>query len=481
MDIIICGGGTAGWIAAYIINETQFGIHNVTVIESSKIGIIGAGEGSTGSLIDLLTGFYTKTSIDINDFIEKTDATRKMGIRHVNWTGDNTEYFAPLDGSPSAFNLNDYYFKYGLYKFGKEKIHLSSKIGIKYENKIYDQYNALHFDGHKVGEYFKNICMQRGVKLIDSVIKKVNPDKNNFVNSIEIENGKVLEADLFVDCTGFASVFKDATKNEWISYQEFLPVNTAMPFIIKYDENEEIVPETKAVALSSGWSWNIPLQTRRGCGYVYDKSYISQDEAVKEAETLFNKKIEPIKFIDFDSGHLKYFWKNNVISFGLSSSFVEPLEATSIHNTIIQIVIFVNEFLKGDKEKTLLQKNQDLYNERITLLNNLTIDFISMHYQGGRSDTIFWKDIKNKKRITPNAEKIIEHCKDAIPGYILLQSMYGAYSIPLANWIFAGMGIINSKQAYDDLIEKGMLELAETNYLNFYNSVVSNKKYIMGV
>lgn len=479
MKIVICGGGTAGWIAAYIINETQFGVHDITVIESSKIGIIGAGEGSTGSLIDLLSGFYTKTSIDINDFIEKTDATRKMGIRHVNWTGDGSEYFAPLDGSPSAFNINDYYFKYGLYKFGKEKIHLSSKIGIKYENKIYDEYNALHFDGHKVGEYFKNICMQRGVKLIDSVIENVNSDENKFVRSIQIEDNKMIEADFFIDCTGFSNIFKKAVGNEWISYQEFLPVNTAMPFIVHYDENEEVIPETKAVALSSGWSWNIPLKTRRGCGYVYDKNYISEDEAIKEVESLFNKKIEPIKFINFDSGHLKYFWKNNVISFGLSSSFVEPLEATSIHNTIIQIVIFANDFLKKEKQKTIVKKNQDLYNERVTLLNNLTIDFISMHYQGGRSDTRFWKDIKTQKKITPTAEKIINYCKNSIPGYILLQSMYGGYSIPLANWIFAGMEIISPDQAFEDLNEKGMTELAEQRYFDFYNSIVNKKRYIL--
>ena len=96
MKIAIVGGGTAGWLAAYFISKSQPGMHDITVIESSSIGIIGAGEGSTGILRDVLTGFFFPEKVDVNEFMEKTDSTTKLGIKHVGWSPKIPSYFAPI-------------------------------------------------------------------------------------------------------------------------------------------------------------------------------------------------------------------------------------------------------------------------------------------------------------------------------------------------------------------------------------------------
>ncbi len=472
MKITIVGGGTAGWIAAFFIANAQPRKHEIYMVESSKIGIIGAGEGSTGSFIDLLSGGFFEYKCDIEKFIQETDATPKMGIKHTNWSIDGSSYYAPLDASPTGFTPNDYIFKHVFSTYGKEKMHLASRIGINFERKTYGNY-AFHFDGHKVGKFFKNECQKHNVKIYDSVVKNVNIDNNGDIKSIVLEDNYELESDLFIDCTGFSKVLMSRVGASWVSKKDVLPMNTAMPFLLNYSkkEKEKIVPVTGATALSSGWMWDIPLSTRRGCGYVFDKNFISVDDAKKEIEQHIGKEIQPIKIIDFDSGYSSYFWKNNVICLGLASSFVEPLEATSIHNTIIQICIFVNEFLDTTKETTNVSIKQKIYNKRITFLNELTVDFISLHYQGGKEDTEFWKHIKNDKVITELAASILEQAKYKIPGYTTMEGMFGSFSIPLANWNLAGMGLISKEQAEKELRRDSKLLYAYNKYNQFYESV----------
>ena len=477
MNIVIVGGGTAGWISAFFIAKAQPNKHKITVIESSKIGIIGAGEGSTGSMIDLLNGSFFDFKVDLKDFIDKTDATFKMGIRHENWSPHMDSYFAPLDASPTGYTLDDYIFKHVLCNQDRKNIHLASEIGIKYENKNYSTPYALHFDGHKVGKYFKSLCLADNIEFIDSVVEDVNLDTTGNIQSLTLED-RVLDGDFFIDCTGFSRILMKKLGVGWKSYDDILSLNTAMPFLINYKEGEKIIPETKATALSSGWMWNIPLSTRRGCGYVFDSRYISKEDAKKEVETYLGRSVEPIKWIEFTSGHSETFWKNNALCLGLASSFVEPLEATSIHNTIIQTAIFVKEFLELDKEKTISNINQTVYNERITFLNKLTIDFISLHYQGGRDDTPFWKNIKDNEKFTVTAKKIFKLAKHRIPGYVDIEGMYGSYSMPLVNWIYAGMGIYNLEQAERDLNRFDNILGAKIQYEKFYNQISHTKPYI---
>ena len=472
MNIVIVGGGTAGWIAAYYITKAQPNMHNITVIESSKIGIIGAGEGSTGQMTSLLNGFYFNHKIDFESFIKQTDATPKMGIRHKNWGIKEESYFAPLDVSPTAFTPNDYIFKHILSSKGKEKMHLASKIGVSYENGNRD-YDAFHFDGHKVGNFFKNECIKDNIKIIDSSVKNVNVDSEGHIVDITLEDDYVISSDLFIDCTGFSRVLMKNIDVNWVSKKEVLPLDTAMPFLLDYSEKEEILPETTATTLSAGWMWDIPLSTRRGCGYVFDSSFISKEDAQKEIETKLGREIKPIKFINFESGYSSFFWKNNVLCLGLSSSFVEPLEATSIHNTITQISLFVNEFLDFNKESTLVKSKQDIYNKRITFLMELTVDFISIHYQGGKRDTEFWRYITDNKIITKNANEIIQQAKYRIPNYSIMEGMIGSFSLPLANWILAGLDIITMEQAESELIKESRLVTSMTTYNSWINNLYS--------
>jgi hypothetical protein len=481
MDIVIVGGGTAGWIASYILLKSQPGLHKITLIESSQIGIVGAGEGSTGLLRDILVGEFFDYRVNIDEFMLKTKSTRKYGIRHENWIGDGSSYFAPIDVSNSAWILNDYIFKYSLANNRKEKMHVASYLGSLYENNEYDNdFTAFHFDAFKIGNFFKEICLRDNATCIDAIVNDITLNADGDIKSIILDSGQIIHGDFFVDCSGFRRILANKLNISWISKSKVLPMNTAMPFLLEYKENERIIPETKATALSSGWMWNIPLTTRRGCGYVFDRNFISNDQAKIEIENYLGHSIEPIRFIEFDAGYVSDFWKNNLLILGLASSFVEPLEATSIHNTIAQMIVFVKEFLLKDKATTVTRINQKIYNKRITFLNDITIDFISLHYQGKRNDSDFWKFIKEKNIITDTAKDILEKAKYKIPGFVTMEGMWGSASIPLFNWILAGMDVISPEQAARDLCEDRSYEKAQREYNKFVSQFEkrTEKKYI---
>lgn len=478
MKIAIVGGGTAGWLAAYFISKSQPGMHDITVIESSSIGIIGAGEGSTGILRDVLTGFFFPEKISINEFMEKTDSTTKLGIKHIGWSPNIPSYFAPIDASNTAFELDDQIFKYVLSNYGGENIHLVSRLGVQYAYENYiDGYPAFHFDAFKIGAFFKEKCVRDGVKVIDSVVKDVTVNANGFIKNIILEGGIQLESEFFIDCTGFNRVLINKLEIDWVSYSDVLPMDSAMPFIIPYEDGEKFVGETKATALSSGWMWEIPLKTRKGCGYVYDSSFMTPEKAKEEVEAYLGKEIEPIRTLSFKAGHVKEFWKNNLFSLGLSSSFVEPLEASSIHNTVVQLAIFCKEFLLPDAEKTMSPINQKIYNKRISFLNKVLVDFISLHYQGGREDSEFWRFIKHEKVMTEEVSTLLERARVQIPGFVMMEGMWGSHSIPLANYILGGMGLITPTQARDNLIRSNSLGSAQLKFDYFFNE--EKRKYVV--
>jgi tryptophan 6-halogenase len=451
MHIAIVGGGTAGWIAALFLARSQPSVHKVTVVESSKIGIIGAGEGSTGLLLDLLQNKWFDTGIDLKDFVDSVDGTIKLGIRHKNWTGDGSDYYAPLDGSNTSQQNPDLDFLDIFANYGVNKMHVASNIGRHFEAHEFPDYYALHFDGHKIGKYLKSHLADT-VEAIDSVVKNIElSESTGNIDYIVLDDDSQIKADLYIDCTGFSRVFSKKLGVSWESYSKHLPVNRAMPFLVDYKDGEVPEPLTTAHALSSGWMWNIPLQTRRGCGYVYDKNFISDEDAKKEVEKLLGHEITPIKFIDFESGRSEVLWKNNCVFLGLSAAFAEPLEATSIHTTIVQMLVFCFEFLNSDEEKTFTENNVERYNKRMSKMYDDIRDFLVMHYQGGRQDSPFWNQFIKTDMNTEFSREILNKSAYKVPGIFQFDYYFGCIGAPLWNWVLAGLGKITPELAKKEL------------------------------
>lgn len=479
MKIVVAGGGTAGWLAAFTIHRSNPNKHEIVVIESEKIGIIGAGEATSGMLYDLFSGILFANSealhpipFDFQDFMKEVGGVPKFALEHINWAKEKGSYWAPISGSETSKRSPDHLFNYTIAEFGLDKFYLSCKIGQAYDlNKMPDQGGyGFQFDAVKVAKYLKNYLLKHtNTKHIDGVIKDIKINEFSNVENVLLENGQIISGDFFIDCTGFARLFVKKLEMGWKSYNDCLLVDRAMPFLVPYDEGQKVKPVTQAEALSSGWMWKTPTGHRRGCGYVYSSAFISDEDAQKEAEKIIGHSVEPIKFIKYDSGRLKEFWKGNVLAIGLASSFLEPLEATSIHATIMQIFSFCQEYMSDTKEKTINKASIEKYNAKTTKMYEYYKDFTVLHYQGGREDSEFWKTIKYDKITTPAVENYIERSKSRIPSTLHFMDYWGVDA--LWKWSLAGLGLITRQQALDELIQFDSYEYAQHHYRTFREEV----------
>jgi tryptophan halogenase len=208
--------------------------------------------------------------------------------------------------------------------------------------------------------------------------------------------------------------------------------------------------------------WQIPLMDRKGCGYVFSDEFTTPEKAQVEIEQLLGKKIEVRKHIKFDAGRQEASWIKNCLAIGLSSAFLEPLEATSIHSTIVQAQWFANEFLKTTIEDTLNEGSRKIHNRKVATLYDDIKDFLVMHYMGGRSDSEFWKFIKSGETKTEAVKEILEMIKGKMPTTVDLPSYDGAAGWPLYSFVMAGLNLIpkglGTKELHFNLKDHGPIK-----------------------
>jgi tryptophan halogenase len=208
--------------------------------------------------------------------------------------------------------------------------------------------------------------------------------------------------------------------------------------------------------------WMIPVQGRRGCGYVYDSNFTSDEEAKAEIETQLGHEIEPIKIIKFDTGRQRELWKKNCLFIGLSAAFAEPLEATSIHSTIMQLNSFVFHYLKDTKEDTCNSGSINRYNRKMALMYDDFKDFLSIHYASQRTDSEFWKAMNAGEYLSPMAKDLIEMQRSKIVTQNDLDQYFGYAGAALYNWVLIGLGYIGKKEAVRELDFYSQHEIAKT-------------------
>jgi|TARA_X000001388_G_C2220649_1_gene119065 hypothetical protein len=390
-DIVIVGGGTAGLITALIF-KTSFPHYNIKLIKSSDVGIIGVGEGSTEHWND----FQEYVGIDPWELIVKTDATFKLGILFKDWKKIGSSYVHNINFNPNPsaighiemFDLlsiqtkdNPYILSMDFDKFVKENsIHFNQEL---------NPTNQYHFDTHKLNIFLQKKCKEIKIQIEDHYIKNINLDNKGNISSLLSNKEKTIKGDFFIDCTGFKRILSSKLNTKFISYQKYLPMNRAITLSTNLNLDKGIEPYTKCTALNSGWAWKIPTQKKYGNGYVFDNRYLNTDSALNE----FNQHLKinaekAVKDIKFEAGRVDQNWVKNCVNIGLSSGFIEPLEAQSIGSSIIQAFALVNSF----NTWLINPKVSNKYNKHMIDVFNNNVDYIQLHYFSKRKDSKFWKD-----------------------------------------------------------------------------------------
>ena len=347
---VIVGGGTAGWLTALFVKE-KFPYSDVTVIASSEIGILGAGEGTTPPFIN----FLAKIKINPDEIISNCLGTVKTSIKFTNWCGDTKHYYHNF--------LSD------------------TRQGD----------SALHFDANLLAKYLQTVGIERGIKLVDNEVTDVCANSNNNITSLILKDKTSIDLDFVFDCSGFRRLIIGKHYNaKWASYKKILPVDRAMPFFLQND-NTNLPVYTEAIALRHGWMWKIPVQGRYGCGYVFDSSRATDSEIKEEIEEHLGHEIVSPRMFSFDAGCFEDTWINNCVAIGLSSGFSEPLEATSIWVQITSLT-FLLKNINGIISIDAGAKRR--YNDAVKTMNSEIAKFLHFHYLTNRQDSDFWRSFE---------------------------------------------------------------------------------------
>ena len=258
------------------------------------------------------------------------------------------------------------------------------------------------------------------------------------ITALQSDIGEI-KGDFFIDCTGFRRTLITAMGAKWVSYATELPVNRAMPFWLDVEDDEEFTPFTTAWAQSAGWLWMIPTQRRIGCGYVYSDRHIAPEQAKAEIEKTLGRKIEPRNDIKINSGRLDKAWIGNCLALGLASSFLEPLEATSIHGTIVQMMVFLSRHQK------CTPTDVDQYNNFAARQLDDFKHFINAHYVSERRDTPFWKSVA-QDFISTETKARLAMWQQKMPGIEDFPPLPGAFAHTeqqLYYPVLDGLGLLN--------------------------------------
>ena len=450
--VVIVGTGTAGLISAGIMNRYWDDEVQIKVIYDGNNKSIAVGESTTPNIFSLLD------ILDVSEYelIRDIGTTIKMGIRFKDWI-PGKEYFHGFGESDqsreSFFNdrrtdetsaihsiINDLY-------CGGQNYHVPSN---EIPSTDLSFSHALHIDTQKFLDILYNKFKDR-VEFIDDIVEEVNVEGNN-ITSIECKNSGVIDADFYIDASGFNSILFKHLNPKWIDVSNILPIDRAIPQQVS-NNSDELPSYTLAEATDNGWIWQLPIGDRYGTGYLYSSKFTSDEEAKEKYNKWLlenhNTELTTDRIIKYRPGYYENNWIGNCMAVGLSSGFVEPIESTGIaiiSKQIYNFVVFNSALNNLNYTRKFLNKlNFDLYTE--------AVNFIALHYNTNRTDSDFWDYMTNNK--SEWVKDIQERCENEfIDVSIFDNARTNIWSFDSYILILHGLGFFNKDSIMDYLRAK---------------------------
>jgi tryptophan halogenase len=414
--IVIVGGGSAGWMAAAAFAKAMTGgSFSIDLIESEEIGTVGVGEATIPSILE----FNRSVGLDEVEFIRATQASFKLGIEFVDWRRAGHAYMHPFGFY--GVQMEGIYFHHfwlrhhaqgGTLPYDAFCSNIIAARAGKFGRPLPADRSpvphlayAYHFDAGLYAAFLRKFAEARGVKRHEGKVVHVQlRATDGFIESVKLQDGRVIDGDLFIDCSGFRGLLIEqslqAGYEDWSGY---LPCDRAMA--VPCERVADTTPYTRSTAREAGWQWRIPLQHRTGNGYVYCSEFMSEDEAASLLlSRLDGKALNTPRPLRFVTGRRKEIWKKNCVALGLASGFLEPLESTSSHLVLasIQRLLFM---FPGDGFD---QATIDKFNTLSRIETEEIRDFLVLHYTATeRNDTPFWRHCQAIRR-PPTLEQRLE-------------------------------------------------------------------------
>lgn len=401
--VVIVGGGTAGWMTAAALARFLGRTVDIRLIESEAIGIVGVGEAT----LPHLRAFIARIGLDEAEFVRTTRGTMKLGIEFRDFGRIGERYMHPFGDfgfSQGGVGFHHFWLRQrmagGATSIEDYSLPIVAARTCRFarpepgESQLSDCWGyAYQFDATRFAPLLRRKAEELGVERIEGrVVDIVQDGSSGDVHSLKMEGGETLDGDLFIDCSGFASLLIGRmAQDNWEDWSHWLPCDraAALPCTPSHDEIE---PYTLAAAMSHGWRWRIPLQHRVGNGYVFSSAHLSEDEACSAIlGVVEGKPLADPRVLRFRAGRRRRSWIGNVVSIGLASGFLEPLESTSIHLSQMAITRLIELFPTGPVSPT----DRDEFNRLVDYEYDRVRDFLILHYHATtRNDTPFWDHVR---------------------------------------------------------------------------------------
>jgi tryptophan halogenase len=400
-EIVIIGGGTAGWMAASALAKVLGPSCSIRLVESEAIGIIGVGEATVPHL-----KLYNRIlEVDEIEFIKQTQGTFKLGIEFVDWGRLGDRYIHGFGAIGHDYGLLPFH-QYWLKMFAAGKAadiaayslntlaaprgkFMTSASDVPAHSPLANIAYAYQFDAGRYAQYLRRYAEARGAKRIEGkVVEVLLRGEDGFIEAVRLERGEKLSGELFIDCSGFRGLLiEEALHTGYEDWTHWLPCDRAVA--VACENVGPLTPFTRSTARPAGWQWRIPLQHRCGNGYVYSSSYSSDDEAIQTLMgNLDGRPLGEPRKLQFTTGMRKKFWNKNCVALGLASGFMEPLESTSIYLIQSGIARLLNLMPDQNFSPVLI----DRYNSQAAFEFERIRDFLILHYYATeRRDTAFWR------------------------------------------------------------------------------------------
>ena len=400
-QIAIVGGGTAGWMTAAALAAKLKKSCQITLVESAEIGIVGVGEAT----VPHIRYFNGSLGIDEAEFMARTKATFKLGIEFRDWARIGDAYIHPFGEFGRGLNgvdFHQYWLKRRQLGDESEIFEYSLPVVASHAgrftfpapgNSVLSTYGyAYHFDATLYAPYLRAYAEARGVQRVEGIVRDVAlRGEDGFIASLLLDNGARIEADLFIDCSGFRGLLIEQTlKTGYEECKHWLPCDRAVA--APCETVEHSVPYTRSSARDAGWQWRIPLQHRVGNGYVYASDFVS-DESARETllQNLEGAALAEPRVLRFTTGKRRRQWNRNCVAVGLASGFLEPLESTSIY--LIQAA--VTNLLELFPYKSFDSDGVEEFNRLMEIEYERVRDFLILHYHATeRDDSALWNYVR---------------------------------------------------------------------------------------
>ncbi len=457
-NIVIVGGGTAGWMAAAAFSKVLGADYNVRLIESEEIGIVGVGEAT----VPHLKLFNNLLEIDEIEFVKQVQGTFKLGIQFNDWgqLGDSYIHgFGTIGHDVSLLPFHQFWIKarqqgfagdlgdYSLNTLAAPRgKFMASANDVPAHSPLADIAYAYHFDAGLYAKYLRGYAERRGVRRTEGRIQQTTlRASDGFVESVTLESGECIAGELFIDCSGFRGLLiEQALHTGYTDFTHWLPCDRALA--VACEKVGPPTPYTRSTAREAGWQWRIPLQHRTGNGYVYSSAHLSDDEA---AATLLKNLDAPAlaepRQLHFTTGMRRKFWNKNVVALGLASGFLEPLESTSIYMIQSGIARLLNLFPQRDFSEVVIER----YNAQAVFEYERIRDFLILHYHATRrDDSGFWRQCRDMS-IPPQLRDNIALFRDSGRFFRDAEEMFATVS-----WVQVMIGQGIDPRGYHPLVDQ---------------------------